>query len=462
MDYESRKIKWYWLFVYVTYCVAVVYLLFQGNPFLYSHVELRSSLDVGEVVHRLTIPLKPQGPEQLAAISFQSRYNLSRTAVDPLSAPRSKNYVEYEKYPLDLGGEKFEGLSVAQDSSGLYLSGKSPWVIAVGLDGKFRWKYRFREIDQEHALFPVLLDEASAYLVHPDGEVVCLDKTSGEIRWILSLKEDVVANPMLWKGNIVVPVKAPNAVQMTVLNRLTGQVDEDRPMLEIKPGFLLSEAPALAQFIATVDNKVMAINPEDWEILWSVTLTDPVKGPAVVDGPMIFVSTLGAKIVKLDGSKKGKIEWEADLEKPAASAPAFLPIVNRLSVLDTSGGLSTIDAKTGKVYWRMATENHNPLTETWSARLSGKHIEEFKMDWLQKGWAIWTPCSDSRFCIYAPLKGQLISRIQLSGRPMTLPLVFDKRWIFLTQSKPGQYVLSQIVEEAEIKRLKAEAATRNR
>jgi len=201
---------------------------------------------------------------------------------------------------------------------------------------------------------------------------------------------------------------------------------------------------------------VIALDPDDWQQQWFLTLTDPVKGAAVVVGTQIYAATLAAKVVKIDGAKKGKLEWEADIVKPPVSPPSFLPVVGRLAVLDTTGQLSEIDAKSGKVYWRVPTENHNPLVETWSARLKGAHIEEFKMDWLQKGWTTWSPCYDSSFCIYTP-KGGLITRVRLSGRPIALPLGVDRRWIFLSQSKPGHYVVSQIVEDQEVKKLKSEA-----
>jgi len=169
------------------------------------------------------------------------------------------------------------------------------------------------------------------------------------------------------------------------------------------------------------------------------------------------VATLGAKLLKLEGAKKGKLEWEADLEMPAASAPTFLPVINRLGVMDSSGAISAVDAKTGKVFWRIGTDNHNPANEVWGARISGKHIEEFQMDWLHKGWTFWSPCGDSRFCIYTPNKGQAINRLHMTGKPLSLPLALEKRFVFVTQQTTGKstkYALSHMVEEAEIKRLR--------
>lgn len=452
MEYESRQVKWYFLLLFTLFCGGVVYLLFSGNPYLYSHLELRSALMVGDSTSRHTVPYKPAPPVKLGQPTWYARYGLQRTANDPFGAPRSRAYEEFEHHAVDLS---FEVGNVTGDDSGFYVSGKSPLVAAVGLDGKVRWQYRFLELGADRAIGPILLDEGSAYVFHPAGRIIALDKTSGTLRWVMDLRQELVAQPFLWQKNIYVPVKgATSGIQLVTLHRADGQAEATNVKLDIKPGFTLAFSPALEAFVATADNKVIAIDPAEWEILWSQTLTDPVKGPAVINDHAIYVSTLGAKIVKLDSSKKGKIEWEADLEKPAASPPAYLPIMQKLSFLDTAGHLNAVDAKAGKVLWRTPTENRNPLVETWSARLKGNNIEEFKMDWLHKGWTIWGPCADRRVCIYTPGKGQLIERIALSGSPMGLPLALEKRLAFFTQVKPGKYSVSLALEESEVKKLK--------
>lgn len=444
MDYESRQIKWYWQFLFTLYCGGVVYLLFQGNPFLYSHLELRASIAAVDTFKPQTVPAQPDNSGKLGAISGHTRYNAERTATEPLGTPRGRSYLESEMYPIDLGTESFKIERVQADASGFYLSGSSRWVVALGLDGVTRWRYGFKDATGEPT---VLLDETTAYLIHSKGKVVALNKVDGQIRWVLSTNQDLAAAPILFRKLILIPSKSTEGMQLVLIDRLDGQRAEISPRLDVKPGFLLSEAPQLNLLIATVDNKVVALSPEDWSVQWTQVLTDPIKGHAVIAGTQIFAATLGAKVVMLDGAKKGKLEWEAEIDKPAASPPAYLPVVHRLAVTDTSGALSAIDGKTGKVFWRLPVENRNPLHETWAARLSAKYIEEFKMDWLHKGWSIWTACTSNHFCIYTPNKGQLVSRIPLSGAPVSLPLALEKRWVFLLETKPGQYTLSHAVEK---------------
>ena len=78
----------------------------------------------------------------------------------------------------------------------------------------------------------------------------------------------------------------------------------------------------------------------------------------------IFLTTPGGKLVRLDGSKRGKLDWDLDLPKPAATPPAYLPIMHRLSFIDTANQLVAVDAKLGKLLWRTPLDNRNPATET--------------------------------------------------------------------------------------------------
>jgi len=458
MEYESRKVKWYLLVLFVIYSGAAAYVLFQGNPYLYSHLELRAALTAGADAQLQTIPAKPVSSRKVGSPTFYSRYNFERTAVDTINSPRSKSFDEFETHTVETGLENWEPQNIAYDDQGFYITGKSQWVVALALDGKARWKFKFLKPTGDKGLHLPLVDEANVYIVHPQGEVAAFDKVSGEIRWILPMNFEVVAAPFLWQAELIVPVKAEKGIQLVVINRADGVKAEKMPRLEIKPGFVLARSPNQGHLIATVDNKVVSIDPGNWTIDWTQTLTEPVRGPAVVVEQNIYLSTLGAKILKLDAGKKGKLDWEVELEKPAATPPAYLPIMARLSFLDTSGALVTLDAKTGKSFWRFGIDNKNDLMETWSARLKGNHIEEFKMDWLHKGWTIWSPCGERRFCIFTPNKGQMISRVQLSGEPLALPLPFERRLVFLTRTKPGQYLISHVVEESEIKAIRKAAA----
>lgn len=438
------------------FSLAVIYLLFSSNPYLYSHIELRAALLSGEQGDLQTIPSKPDTSAKLGGATFLSRYNWERTATDPLGSGRSKNLIEYEHHKVNHGIEGFDVQNLSSDDSGFFVSGKMPWVAAIGFDGQPIWKYRFLSVPEDRSILPVLLDGENAYLIHPEGHIASLKKRSGAVNWLLSLGQEVIAPPFIWGQSLAIPVKGPSGVAFRMIDRHTGQAEKVKVNLEIKPNFQLSFHEELRVLIAAYDNKVLAIDPETWGVAWAQSLTEPVRGPAVIAEQSVFITTLAGKLIKMDG-RRGKIDWEIDLEHPPASSPSYLPALQRLVFLDAGNGLVTVEAKTGKIFWRNTLENRNPLVETWSARLKANHIEEFGMDWLHKGWTIWSPCSDRKFCIFTPVKGQLIARLDLSGAPMALPTSADRKLVFFTQLKDGEYGVSQVLELSEIKKMKLEA-----
>lgn len=461
MDYDGRQVRWYWLLLFIVYSGAVIYLLFNGNPYLYSHHELRAAMSRGETANLLTIPAKAIPTEKVGASTFFQRFNFQRSGVDPVGSPRSKNYEEYQQFPVNIDIEGFEVQNISQDDSGFYLTGKSPWVVSLGLDGQIRWKFRFIDVKDDKSLPTVLLDESAAYVVHPNGEVLALNKSDGAIRWLIHLDKEVVSQPFLWQSQLIVPVKGAKASQWLMVKRGDGKLLDVSPTFDFKPGFLVTQGPNGKSIIVTQENKLIAVNADDWKIDWTQTLTDPIKGPAVVVEHQIFVTTLGSKVVKIDAAKKGKVEWEVELEKVPASAPTYLPVANRLSIMLEDGILTMIDIKTGKSMWTYNTLNKSPLLDSWSVRLSAKHIEEYKMDWLHKGWTVWSACSGRHFCIYTPNKGQLVQSIPLSAQPLTLPLQLEKKVVFFGTGKDGKYLISHLLEAAEIKKLKEQKEKEN-
>jgi len=457
MEYQSRTVKWYWVILFLLFCTFSVYTLFTGNPYLYSHVELRSALDAGDESRRIPVPTPPKNRQgEPSAITFFPRYNVENTAVDPIPTARSKNHVVHSNHTVNLEGAENDNVQVAQDDSGFYVAAESGWVWALGLEGQIRWRYRFLQVDEKQGLMRPLLDGQSIYMVSYMGEIVCLNKSTGALRWSLSLGEPVVSKPFLFDKALVVPTKGQTGVDLQMVHRLFGELDPKPPRFDFKADFEVSQIPSLKLAIISYANKVSAVSTETWQVAWTQTLTDPIFGPTVTVENQIYLSTLGAKVVRLDASRKGKIDWETDLPKPPVSAPTHLPIVLRLVVEDSGGALNAIEEKSGKILWRTVTENRTGLHDPWAARLKGAHIEEFKMDWLHKGWTIWSACSDRRICVLTPNKGQVVERFVLPNIPLNLPLALEHRWVFFTRgAKAGHYTLTHIVEDGESRRLKA-------
>lgn len=476
MEFERRSLKWYWVFLFMVYCGAVVYGLLSQNPYLYSHLRLRSELQKEPVSTVAPVPsedAQPELPAKLTEQTFERRMNRERNGVGPIDRTFNEDFVEYEVHPLetqnldlDLNKTKW-----ALDSSGVYLTGTKSNAIAFALDGHRKWDFHFYDKD-ESPLQKIVIDNELAYLIHPDGKVAAVFKDSGQLKWTVNLDQPLGQTAWVTGHFLYVTVStdpdedgsAKASTQWALINRSNGTVKKYSAPIDAPSDFELSFAPDLKALILTFNNKVMAVAEDTLAPLWTQTLSDAVRGPVSVRGTDLYVSTAGAKIVRLDGSKKGKIAWEVTLERPAADAPTILPIMKKLSVMDDAGQLRVIDTKAGKSLWRYNVENQNILKSTWSNRLRGQLIPQNGMPWIHRGWTIWSPCAAKRFCIYNPAKGQLIARASLSGNLISLPFEQDKRLIFLIDmGKKGtpKWAVSQVLESSAARRLKSDKTDTN-
>lgn len=464
---RRRQLEWYWLVLFGIYCTFVVFELFNANPYLYSHQELRAALETGANRVSKPFPTPPATPRTVGDITGFPRWSMQSNAVDPKPTAWTRNMIEASSRPVELG-ENFNLESVSADESGFYVTGKTNWVAGVSLEGEIRWRFLFhRERENDASIYPALMDTQTVYVVHPQGEIVALEKEKGLPLWDLPLNREIVARPFLFKEFVVLPVRAeleadeaPSSrpgVQWLYISRATGELMKTSPRIDVKDGFLLSYNAEMEQFFLTVDNKVIALEAESLQVLWSQILTDPIKGPATVNGPQLYLATLGAKIVNLDIAKKGKVVWESDLTKPAAAPPTILPLMNRISVRDEAGNISVFDAKTGKSLSQISAEGRHRLPDTWSARIKSSYITDFKMDWLHKGWTVWGSCGVRKACIFTP-KGLTVARINLAGEPVQLPVSQESRLVFFVQTDTRSYAVSHVMDEKDYKKLKAEQA----
>jgi hypothetical protein len=453
MDFEHRRVRWYWVTLFLIYCGVSVYGLLSKNPYLYSHNELKKEIQaepdqkaepVPSVANQLPLPAS------LGEQTYWYRLNVERNAMAPADPPWSEIFNEKEVFPL-VSTEDFRPACWAIDGDGVFIGGANA-AAGFALDGRKMWEYHFPEASKK-PLTDALVDRVMAYLIHPTGEIVAVNKKNGELQWSIRLREEVVGPTFLSKDKIFIPVKSriesktPRAAfRWVILKKTTGEISSFSKPVEAKPDFSITFSPELNNWFLVSENKITAIDGEKLEPLWTQTLTDPIRPPASLSGHFIYLATLGGKVLKLDGSKKGRTEWEVDLEKPLVSAPTLMPVTNKISVMDNMGQLQLIDGKLGKALWHFNIENKNELKETWSARMKGSVIQKMQMDWAQKGWAIWAPCSKNRFCVYNPSKGQLISRANLAGSVLSFPIEKDKSLYFLV-NQGKNWALSHVESE---------------
>lgn len=486
MDYDRRRTRWPYVFLYLIYVAGVVYLLMSSNKYLYSHRELRVALAGERLESVAPVPrLRGEIPD-LGEPTYWSRATPERTS-HLADATRDKAYVaEWSKVILE-EGQADEIQSWAADDSGVYVTGAGSWAYAYDVEGAQKWRFRFAKKAVEKGLLEPILDQKQIYLTQPSGQIIALNKVTGRLSWKLLLAEEILTAPLLmgdelWlvvkpleserqrlddkneatKTKISRKPKAPNPAQhrFARLNRKTGELISYSDLFTTKSPAYLTWNRTGKQILLASDNKLTAFNSETGAVLSSQTLPDAIQGPAVAAEGSVYVALTSGKIQSWNMGKEGKFEWELEVEGSPQSSPTFIPLYNRLTVMTDNGYLHMIDLKKAEYLWKFSLENHNPNQEIYAARLTGRHIENLSMKWEKKGWTAWAACSDNRICVYNPDKGQLLSRIPANGAVLSAPLFVGKNFFLITTEKNGdghRFRLTHFMDEDDFKQKTKEA-----
>lgn len=484
MDYDRRRTRWPWVFLFLMYTGVVVYLLMTNNKYLYANRELRVAL-AGERIESVSpVPrLDSTRPDDLGAATYWSRGSPERTSHDLSGTTREREFVpEWTKMVME--SEDPHAIKAwAVDDSGVYLTGSSPWAVALTSDGDPKWRFRFASHGTERGLLEPITDLKQIYLAQPAGQIIALNKQTGALVWKLSVADEILTAPLIIEKELWLVVKpldsevqrlddlAANATsgkpaprkgpavtqvhRLVRLNRQTGELLGYSETFPVKGPTFISWAREQNQILLASDNKLIVLSSEDGKIISTQTLPDAIKGPAVVAEGKVFLALTSGKIQAWDLTKKGKFEWEVDVDGPPQTSPTYIPLYQRLAVLTGDGHFHMVDIKKAEHMWHFSLENRNPSQEIWSARLSGKHIERLNMKWEKRGWTAWAPCSDNRVCVYNPEKGQLVARISSPGAVLSPPLFVGKNFFIISVERDGdkrRFRLSHYMDDESFKK----------
>lgn len=478
MEFDRNKTPRLQVFFYIVYVCAVIYLLLDNNPFLYSNKELRVSL-AGEQIDGVSpIPKRVEVPTtSTAEVTFWSRFNPERNHQDLSGNSRDKDYIPSWYKTISEGIEASDLTGWAADTSGIYLTTKGPWALALNPDGHLKWKFRFTESLPEQGLLEPAMDEDFIYLSRPQGQFAALRKKDGHLQWKVELASEILSAPLLADQYVwlvikpidseikrleeMVPQKgtrkkqAPPPYRFVKLHRQTGElVDYSQPLALNGPVFL-TLARDQKSLIATNDNKIYFLNLEDGKTVTSNTVPDPIQGPAALAEGKVIVTLASGKVQAWDAVKRGKFEWEVDLESPLAGGATYIPLFQRLAVTAKDGHIHMIDLKKAERLWKFHPENRLALMQAWSTRLNTRLIEKLNMTWEKKGWSLWSACQDNKLCIYNPDRGQLLSRMSTPGTVVSPALFVGSSFYLLSfegRDQKKRLILSHFLTEDQYKK----------
>ena len=244
-------------------------------------------------------------------------------------------------------------------------------------DGKVLWTTRVGNVGNpnQDPPFPKArstptIDGDFVYALGSDGDFVCLDATSGKIRWQKSLRKDFGGEPHDWAyaesplvdGDAV--IVTPGGAQATIvaLNKKTGAVIWKSAVPGGDPAGYASaivvQVGGRKEYVQFLSKGLVGVDAKTGQFLWRYK--EVVKGPAqaftpVARGEHVYTGALGIGgglvRLKLDGAgvTAEQIYFERGL--PNGFGGAVL-VGDYLYGSQAMGGLVAVEFTTGKVKWK--------------------------------------------------------------------------------------------------------------
>ena len=216
----------------------------------------------------------------------------------------------------------------------IYVTGKKnteDWLSALDLDGTILYQVSYGkswENSYPETRSTPTIDDDRIYVISGMGEVICLNKSDGKMRWSVNAQEKYqgeihrwgVAESPLVIDNMVIYTTGGNKTSVIALNKMTG---EEIWTTESVGGSRTYVSPVIYQhenirlIVASTADYIIGIMPENGEISWKYTYLpeDPSNergstnstNSAIIKGNEIFISKGYDQYgVMLSVSKDGK------------------------------------------------------------------------------------------------------------------------------------------------------------
>lgn len=456
MDYRPRKISGLAVTIFLLYTGFVIWSVLSQNPYLYSHFELKSKLaETSDWIY------KPVPARETTAWTAPLTFSAEQQEKEKNDV-RESSWDEWHRSALAL--PDFNMTSWIHDEDAFYLYSKDR-IVAVNNEGQIIWQYR--ALPAEGDLFRPDVDSKYVYFAQTKGSVGALDRKTGQVMWWNELSTDILQQPLFVKSEIWLLTKAAQKTgksqnqtfEVLSVRRSSGEVvssDKDRSF-DLKTVSYWQWSDALEQLIVISDARVYAFS-KDIVALWNQNLGATIQASPTIIGSSIYVATKLGRFFKLDGKRKGKVDWEADVEGVPSVPAVYIPLVSGLMVGSEDGYWHYFENKSGQRKWKLKIDNTQNLKMGWPLRMSVKHYEEFKLHWPHKGWTAWVPCGSESLCVIGAEKGHLAMRQSVGGALDGVPR-FDRFITVVVKGKNG-LEMRQFVGPVEKRKLLKEKAVK--
>jgi len=476
MEYDNfRTIAWHRLVLFYLYAAAVIGLVLYSNPYLYDQKDLRTALAGQQIEAPLPIPA-PQnqierGPAGVG--SYIERYTVSREGIEPTNTARSRRFVKVSEKELKTS----EGVSVDPanwwvDGDRIFTTNETE-LLAYNVDGTLQWRFVFHGPNGMELLKPTS-DTHAIYIGTSLGKLYCLRKSDGKLIWSLEAADRFYSSPMQIGESLIVAAKPTLSTRLKLnANNNKDAANKDVSLMEISKahgeiskfspwiGPLNTEPVSLNSaengdiWIITQGHMLLGIDRATSSVVWQSELPDKSFGTPVITSEQVFVLTDNAHVLAFE-TRKGKKNWETDLEGVPLSAMTYIPAHNMLALNMKNGALNVLSAKDGEKKWRSNFDASKLPRISWASRLSNKVITDLKLKWHFKGWALWSPCMNDRICIFNPENGGQIGLIMTGGELISQPAYRSDKSILMLIKQKDAYKVSWFMDRPNYKRYRNE------
>jgi outer membrane protein assembly factor BamB len=216
------------------------------------------------------------------------------------------------------------------------------------------------------------VDGDRLYVLSSDGDIACLDATSGEIRWTKNVRTEFGGKPGAWAyaesplidGDVLICSPGGPDATMVALDKQTGNVIWKCAVPEgddaAYASAIIVDAAGRKQYVQFLSKGVVGVDADTGDFLWRYDGTGrgPANAPTPVASANLVYSAagrVGGGLVELKHSGDGVIAEEVYMERGLPNSMGGAVLIDGDLYGTSQQGLVCADFKSGEVKWQDAS-----------------------------------------------------------------------------------------------------------